>query len=221
MVRNSTPRGANHMKRLIIFCLVFALSSVSLPVANSASTASAVEAKILLLKEKISQQVEKVRYSREQADGQMALARIRVANQLSQAEENLLLQIEVLDRFREQLRDQVTETNAAIEQLKTDRVLVLDKAIMDVEEQVRQTNDLIEQTRILKESFEKESSVKQNEPVLSGPTASSSATPQEPAQVTDSTATGTSSFQPEFFFPVQPATAPPLSPTGSGCPFMQ
>jgi len=202
------------MKRFIIFCLVFALSSISLPEAQSASSSSNLEAQILLLREKVSLQVEKVRRSREQADDQMALARIRIADQLSRAEESLLVQIELLDRLREQLHEQVTETDSTIEQLKSDRSLVLDKAIIEVEEQIGQTNSLIEQTRILKDSFDKESCVKASPPVSPAPAAPSDVSPPEPPTDRDTTA-GATSFKTESF-PVEPATAPYFPLAGSG-----
>ncbi len=111
-----------------------------------------LEAKITVLREQIERQIELIKEAREKADTSMSLAAIRVAEQLTKSEEELAAQVEMLDRLREQLRDQIDAAREAAAGLNQDWGQMLSQAAAQIDAQIQQTNSVIARMRQLRES---------------------------------------------------------------------
>lgn len=128
------------MKRALFACIVLTLTVTVAPFAYV--QAAGVEDKIRQTKEKIEAQIEKIREAREKADSEMALAKMRIGEQLRKSQDDLSRQLETLERFREQLADQKSETAAALSDMQTNWVGI-DKAFSDVDSQIEAANSLL------------------------------------------------------------------------------
>jgi len=170
--------------------------------------------KLNQIREKINSQIEQVRGAREKADNQMELARLRAAEQLRSSEENLILQVEMLDRLREQLQEQMAETKQAIDKMRRDRILTIGKTLMDIEAQINQTTGVVERMRILREGMDKEEAGGGAQQGILSSLAGSTANLPDNAS---GTAQGSCPFLPQPF-PEAPATYPGTSPAGPGYP---
>jgi hypothetical protein len=129
------------MKRALFACIILTLTVTVAPFAYV--QAAGVEDKIRQTKEKIEAQIEKIKEAREKADSEMALAKMRIGEQLRKSQEDLSRQLEILERFREQLADQKSETAAALSDMQTNWASMIDKAFSDVDSQIEATNSLL------------------------------------------------------------------------------
>lgn len=98
---------------------------------------------IRLLQEQITLQLERIRVAREKADNQMSLARIRIDEQLRRSGEDLAVQIEALERLREQLGEKTRQTEQNISLWKEESAHLFSGALTDIASQINQTNELI------------------------------------------------------------------------------
>jgi hypothetical protein len=89
------------MIRTALICLTIALLAST--AAIGAADVDALEARVEVAEERIQNQLEKIKLIRELADAQMDLTLSRMSQQLSNAQENMAVQVEALQRFREQL----------------------------------------------------------------------------------------------------------------------
>lgn len=201
------------MKRMLFNIVLLAALATPLGTAGAAEQINFDE-RLTQIREKIASQIEEVRAAREKADIQMELARVRVAEQIRRSEESLILQVEMLDRLREQLQDQMTETKRAIDKMRQDRVLTIGKTLMDIEAQLRQTTGVIERMKFLREGIDKEEGNVGEQP---GILSSLSGSAAKPSEVAAGAAQGSCPFRLQPF-PETPATFPGISPAGPGCP---
>jgi TolA-binding protein len=140
------------MKELIAICL--ALVVVLSGLTAFGQTASGFDLTIQQLTEQIQAQIERIKLAREQADAQMSLARIRIAQQLTRAEEDLTRQVEQLEQLQEQLAQQVIQTDETAERLKNDIGVQLRNAVSQVAAQIKLTNELIVRLETLRDTVD-------------------------------------------------------------------
>lgn len=139
------------MKHRIAIGFLLAALMVTLITPNFCGAVD-LEAKITVLREQIERQIEIIKEAREKADTSMSLAAIRVAEQLIRSEEELAAQVEMLDRLREQLRDQVDVAQEAMAGMKQDWAQMLSQAAAQIDAQIKQTNSVIDRMRQIRES---------------------------------------------------------------------
>ncbi len=141
------------MIRLLVASLIFIpfiLSSSNV----SGQSFAASDLKIDAIKQTLEVQLERIRNAREQADTQMSLAKMRIAERLRLSSEELTRQLEILERLREQLSAGSGDSQQSIDQFQSDWKSLLEAAFAEINSQVAQTNSLITQMEALKDSFE-------------------------------------------------------------------
>lgn len=174
------------MKHRIAIGFLLAALMVTLITPNFCGAVD-LETKIAVLREQIERQIEIIKEAREKADTSMSLAAIRVAEQLIRSEEELAAQVEMLDRLREQLRDQVDVAEETMAGMKKDWAQMLSQAAAQIDAQIKQTNSVIDRMRQIRESVGADSetgSRPKTTPATNG--GSSSLLPLVP-QITEST----------------------------------
>jgi hypothetical protein len=140
------------MIKKLAACLTF-IALTTIGSSASAADFTAADLKIDAIKQTLEVQLERIRNAREQADTQMSLARMRIAERLRLSSEELARQLEVLERLREQLSAGTGDSQEAIDQLKSNWAQLLATAFAEINSQVSQTNDLISQMETLRNSF--------------------------------------------------------------------
>jgi hypothetical protein len=174
------------------------------------------------LKTAIDTQIERIKTTRDSTDGQISLARLRVGEQIRKSQEDLAVQMELLQRLREQLEEQKAQTEQSVARMNNDLSTLSTTAFSAIEEQISKTNDLIGRMEKIRQEVSGESSTTS----LAAPSASSnpgaylstgvstSATNQEvPNQSTYSpiTVTVTPNPQPAAGSSSEPVATPPGS----------
>ncbi len=129
------------MKKALFTCLIHVIAIAVISSAQAQS--SEVENKIRQTQQKIDAQVEKINQARYQADSEMALAKLRIGEQLRKSQEDLARQTDILDRYREQLAGQRADTEAALAEIRKSWSEQIDKAASEVEAGIQYTNSLI------------------------------------------------------------------------------
>jgi hypothetical protein len=189
--------------------------------AHSQTTSDALT-RINSLKTAIDTQIERIKTTRDSTDGQISLARLRVGEQIRKSQEDLAVQMELLQRLREQLEEQKAQTEQSVARMNNDLSTLSTTAFSAIEEQISKTNDLIGRMEKIRQEVSGESSTTS----LAAPSASSnpgaylstgvstSATNQEvPNQSTYSpiTVTVTPNPQPAAGSSSEPVATPPGS----------
>jgi hypothetical protein len=141
------------MKPILLLSLILAVIATA-STAAQASAPIGIDSTISQMKQDLQIQVERIRRARETASSEMTLARIRIAEQLRRSEEDLIRQIESLERFREQMADQKGETDQAVAQIQRDWKQFIQQAFSDLDSQLRETNSLITQMESLRDRFD-------------------------------------------------------------------
>lgn len=141
------------MKNILLVCLILMAFATEGTAAQSSVT-SGIDSTISQMKQDLQTQVERIRRARETASSQMTLARLRIAEQLRRSEEDLTLQIESLERFREQMADQRGETDQTVALMQKDWKQFIQQAFSDLDSQLRETNGLIAQMDTLRDKFD-------------------------------------------------------------------
>lgn len=135
------------------FAICFFLAALIVPaIIPDFCQAVDLEAKITVLREQVERQIELIKEAREKADASMTVAAIRVAEQLIRSEEELAAQVEMLERLREQLRDQIDVAQEAMAGMKKDWRQMLSQAAAQIEAQIKQTNSAIDRMKHIRES---------------------------------------------------------------------
>jgi hypothetical protein len=189
--------------------------------AHSQTTSDALT-RINSLKTAIDTQIERIKTTRDSSDGQISLARLRVGEQIRKSQEDLSVQMELLQRLREQLEEQKAQAEQSVARMNNDLSTLSTTAFSAIEEQISKTNDLIGRMEKIRQEVSGESSTTS----LAAPSASSnpgaslstgvstSATNQEvPNQSTYSpiTVTVTPNPQPAAGSSSEPVATPPGS----------
>jgi len=185
-------------------------------------TSSDALTRINSLKTAIDTQIERIKTTRDSTDDQISLARLRVGEQIRKSQEDLAVQMEVLQRLREQLEEQKSQAEQSVARMNNDLSTLSTTAFSAIEEQISKTNDLIGRMEKIRQEVSGESSTTS----LAAPSASSNpgassstgvsttATNQEvPNQTTYSpiTVTVTPNPQPAADSSSEPVATPPGS----------
>lgn len=116
-----------------------------------AQQASDVLARIQSLKTEIQKQIEKIKTSRDSTDSQLTLARLRIGEQIRRSEEDLAVQLEGLQRLRDQIKEQTGQAEQTVTRMKTDLSTLSTSALSDIETQLSQTIDLLNRMKRIRE----------------------------------------------------------------------
>ncbi len=99
------------------------------------------------LKTSIEAQIERIKASRNSTDNQLSLARLRIGEQIRQSEEDLAIQMEQLQRLRDQLQDQKSQADQTVSRMQNDLSTISTTALSNIADQLSQTNDLLNRMR--------------------------------------------------------------------------
>lgn len=116
-----------------------------------AQQASDVLARIQSLKTEIQKQIERIKTSRDSTDSQLTLARLRIGEQIRRSEEDLTVQLEGLQRLRDQIKEQTGQAEQTVTRMKTDLSTLSTTALSDIETQLSQTIDLLDRMKRIRE----------------------------------------------------------------------
>jgi uncharacterized phage infection (PIP) family protein YhgE len=206
------------MRNLLAIVVIFTIAVFACIEAHAFDVVS-VDSKIKELQSTLENQIERLKDARERAGTRMDLAKIRVAEELRRSQEDLQIQVESLSRLREQLSEQRSLSNQALEQAKNDWAQRLESAFASIESQLAQTNQLINRMETLKQSFDADTETASNvsigpltittspPPIATAPPVTTTPAPVEPATPT------VPATEPAPVQPVTPTTATP--PSGS------
>jgi DNA repair exonuclease SbcCD ATPase subunit len=137
------------------FAIAFAvLVTVWFSVSNSEAQQSLdALTQIDKLKTNIEKQIERIKATRDLTDSQLSLARLRIGEQIRRSEEDLALQVEQLQRLREQLQEQRTVADQTVTRMKNDVLNISTSALENVEDQLKQTANLLERMKRIREEM--------------------------------------------------------------------
>jgi chromosome segregation ATPase len=105
------------------------------------------------LKTNIEVQIERIKSARDLTDSQLSLARLRIGEQIERSEQDLALQMEKLERLKEQLQEQQLLADKAVNAMKTDVLTISTTALGNIDEQLKQTINLLEQMKKIREEI--------------------------------------------------------------------
>ena len=105
------------------------------------------------LKTTIQTQIERIKNARDLTDAQLDLARLRIGEQIKRSEEDLALQVEQLERLKEQLQEQKTLADQTVTRMKTDLLTISTTALGNIDDQLNQTANLLERMRKIREEI--------------------------------------------------------------------
>ena len=145
--------GVGKMRKSLSICLVLIVTA-ALSSTSYAVDFTAADLKIQAIKQTLEVQLERIRSARENADNQMSLARIRIAERLRLSAEDLSRQAEILERLREQISEGSGDSQQVVNQLATDWPQLLSAAFAEINSQISQTNSLMAQMESLRDSFD-------------------------------------------------------------------
>jgi hypothetical protein len=133
------------MKTILTIFFIVAFS-LGMAVPHSLATDfTSLDSRIRQLRGSIEVQIERMKSAREKSDTEMDLARIRLAEQLRRSEDDLYRQVAALERFHEQLANQVTEVKSAVSGYQKNWKSPMEQALAEIEAQVQNTNALMAQ----------------------------------------------------------------------------
>lgn len=115
-----------------------------------ASEILSIEAKLEQISVDIEVQMERMQWAQETAEARMSVADARVEEQLRIAEEDLAAQVEKLEMLRDQLKDQISEAERAIESIKQDWKVTMVEMYEKIRSQIADANDLLQRLRQLR-----------------------------------------------------------------------
>ncbi len=150
------------MKEALFTCLIHVIAIAVISSAQAQS--SEVENKIRQTQQKIDAQVEKINQARYQADSEMALAKLRIGEQLRRSQEDLARQTDILERYREQLAEQRADTEAALAEIRKSWSGQIDQAASEVEAGIQYTNSLINKMQTVNKDISDEAIGKDSAP---------------------------------------------------------
>jgi chromosome segregation ATPase len=105
------------------------------------------------LKTTIQTQIERIKNARDLTDAQLDLARLRIGEQIKRSEEDLALQVEQLERLKEQLQEQKTLADQTVTRMKTDVLTISTTALGNIDDQLNQTANLLDRMRKIREEI--------------------------------------------------------------------
>jgi predicted transcriptional regulator len=109
------------------------------------------EAKIWQIRAAIEAQAEQIKRAQEIIESRTGVSKARIDAQLRIAEEDLIVQREKLEIYRDQLIEQLQELDRAVNEMKTDWKSMLKDTLDKVRSQILENNVLIRRLRQLQE----------------------------------------------------------------------
>jgi uncharacterized phage infection (PIP) family protein YhgE len=142
------------MKTILTICFILTIAIGIAATHSRADDYTSLDNRIRKLKGSIEVQIERIKSAREKSDTEMGLARIRLAEQLRRSEEDLYRQAAALERFHEQLADQVTEVKSAVVGYQRNWKSPMQQALTEIETQLQSTNALMTQMETARNNLE-------------------------------------------------------------------
>lgn len=131
------------MQRVCAIVLIFAAILV-VPVLVPAGTGTCQNTAVQRLEIEIQTQLERIRYAKEAGSAAMTLARLRVAEQLSRAEQELERHLANLERLKESLANHVCSLEASCGETTGEESRgVISSALSRLQAQIKETDGLI------------------------------------------------------------------------------
>ncbi len=143
------------MKKLVTALLL--ITSVTFVQTGSAiSETGSIPAKLYQLETQLQSQLEKIKYAREVADHSASLAQIRIARELRRSEAAMERQIEILERLKEQMQDQIGESPSSFAAVPESWNKKLQSTIAGLVQQIHSNNLLLKRMESFREQVETE-----------------------------------------------------------------
>jgi hypothetical protein len=120
-------------------------SAIALGGVSLIPEAAAADGKALQLQRKAEAQIERVKAARERADARIALSKIRSSVQTRQAQEDLIRQVELLERISELMQEQMGEATQSGNPPSAETAGQMWAAVSQINAQIAQTRVVINQ----------------------------------------------------------------------------
>jgi hypothetical protein len=172
------------MKKTLLTCLIHIIMLTAISFVMAESQESEIE--IHRAQQMIDQQIEKIGLIREQADSELALARLRMGEQLRKTREDLARQMEILEQYREKLAEQRQNAETAVSGIRKNWAGMIDKASAEVESGIQDTNYLLTKIQSLDTDVSDQSSGKDSMPCNDSNKATTEVSVQPTPQTSDS-----------------------------------
>lgn len=197
------------MERVCAILLIFA-TVLAVPGLVLAGSGTRQNTAVHRLELEIQTQLERIRYAKEAGSAAMTLARLRVAEQLSRAEQELERNLANLERLKESLANHVSSLEASCgESPGEESKGVISSALSRLQAQIRETDALISRMEAFRNDVE--------EPVIersTGDASTSGLWGLDDDDVSLGTSNTTVSASPMPVQPwIQPSTSPGAPPT--------
>ncbi|MFH0959227.1 MAG: hypothetical protein V1897_11040 [Pseudomonadota bacterium] len=140
------------MKTFVKAFAVVATIWIGVSMAEAQQTLDALT-QIDKLKTTIETQIERIKSARDLTDNQLSLARLRIGEQIERSEQDLALQMEQLERLKEQLQEQKTLADQAATRIKTDVLTISTTALGNIDDQLNQTANLLDRMKKIREEI--------------------------------------------------------------------
>lgn len=114
----------------------------------------AAENRLLSIQAKAEGQIERIKAARERAEERLEVRQGRSFEQLTRSQEDLLRQIEMLQRVREQIQDQVRESGAAARSAAPETMQELCASLSEIEVQLSASRALAKQIEAIRQEAE-------------------------------------------------------------------
>jgi hypothetical protein len=130
------------------------------------------------LKTSIEAQIEQIQAARTSSNSQIELARLRIGQQIQKSEEDLSLQMEQLQRLRDQLQQQKDQANKTVNSMQNDLSVISTVSLSSIEDQLSRTSDLLNRMRQTYEQVTGETDPTSSNSLAVNSSSALSATPQ-------------------------------------------
>jgi hypothetical protein len=132
------------MNTIARICLIYAGTAL-MSLFTLVPNLTAADSRVLELKHSVERQIERTKAARERADARIALSRIRSAAQDRRTQEDLLRQVELLERVREVIQEQMAEAAQANPPADPGVLQEMYTTMAELDSQIVQTQTLIAQ----------------------------------------------------------------------------
>jgi DNA anti-recombination protein RmuC len=144
-----TAAGVKTMQRVCAIVLIF-IAACAVPTLVRAGAATNQNAAVHGLELQIQAQLERIQHAKDTGSAAMTLARLRVAHQLSRAEQELERHLANLERLKEGLANQVDTLEASCGQTDGENREAISSALSRLQAQIRETDALISRVEALR-----------------------------------------------------------------------
>ncbi|MFH1117361.1 MAG: hypothetical protein V1792_25865 [Pseudomonadota bacterium] len=141
------------MKNHITAILLIA-SAVFVQTLSADNGTVSVPADLHRLETQLQAQLEKIKYAGEVADHSASLARMRIARELRRSEAALVRQIEILERLKEQMQEQIGRSSSSSSVVAESWEKKQQSAIAGLVQQIQSNNLLLKKIESLREMVE-------------------------------------------------------------------